>query len=126
MNEEIPRTYAVRFTPRAAADIDAAHARFLELFGEELADEWKAGLFDAVAPLSTTPHRQVAPENTRFQQEVRQIIYRRRTDSVAYRILFTIVVTEEDAPHIRILHVRHGSARPITRAEARNMEANEN
>lgn len=124
MSEDTPRTYVVRFTLRAAADIDAAHARFVDFSGEEIADEWKAGLFDAVAPLSTIPHRQIAPENSRFQQEVRQLIYRRRTGSVAYRILFTIIDSQADAPYIRILHVRHGSARPITRAEARDMEAN--
>ncbi len=85
MSEE-PRFYALRITPRAAADIDAAHARFVELTDEEIADDWKAGLLEAVAP-----HRQIAPEQARFQQEIRQIIYRRRTGSVAYRVLFTIV-----------------------------------
>jgi len=121
MSEETPR-YALRFTPRAAADIDAAHARFMELSDKELADEWKAGIFEAVAPLATMPHRQIAPEQVRFRQEIRQIIYRRRAGSVAYRVLYTIVEAEDDAPYIRILHVRHGSARPITRAEARELE----
>jgi len=123
MREDTPRTYSLRFTPRAAADIDAAHARFAELSSEELADEWKAGLFEAVAPLSTMPHRQIAPENARFRQEVRQLIYRRRTGSIAYRILFTVIEAQEDAAHVRILHVRHGSSRPLTRAEARDIEA---
>lgn len=66
MREDTPRTYSLRFTPRAAADIDAAHARFAELSSEELADEWKAGLFEAVTPLSTLPHRQIAPEMPAF------------------------------------------------------------
>jgi len=94
----------------------------MELSDKELADEWKAGLFEAVAPLATMPHRQIAPEQVRFRQEIRQIIYRRRAGSVAYRVLYTIVEAEDDAPYIRILHVRHGSARPITRAEARELE----
>ena len=122
MSQETPH-YALRFTPRAAADIDAAHDRFVEILDQEIADEWKAGLFEAVAPLSIMPHRQIAPERTRFRQEVRQIIYRRRTGSVAYRVLYIIVEAEEDAPFVRILHVRHGAARPITRAEARELEA---
>ena len=122
MSQETPH-YALRFTPRAAADIDAAYDRFVEMLDQEIADEWKAGLFEAVAPLSTMPHHQIAPERTRFRQEVRQIIYRRRTGSVAYRVLYLIVEAEEDAPFVRILHVRHGSARPITRAEARELEA---
>ena len=122
MSEE-PRFYALRITPRAAADIDAAHARFVELTDEEIADDWKAGLLEAVAPLAFMPHRQIAPEQARFQQEIRQIIYRRRTGSVAYRVLFTIVEEKDDASYVRILHVRHGAARPITRAEAKEIEA---
>jgi len=121
MSEETTH-YALRFTPRAAADIDAAHARFMEMVNEEIADEWKAGLFEAVAPLAMMPQRQIAPERVRFRQEVRQIIYRRRAGSVAYRVLYIIVESEDDAPYVRILHVRHGSARPITRAEARELE----
>lgn len=124
-HEETPRIYALRFTPRARNDIDAAHARFLVLSGEAVADAWKAGLFDAVATLATTPRRQTAPESARFRQEVRQLIYRRRPGSVAYRVLFTLVEADADAPYVRILHVRHGSARPITRAEAREIEAEE-
>jgi plasmid stabilization system protein ParE len=123
--EEPFRTYALRFTPRARADVDTAHARLMELAGEKVADEWQAGLFAAIATLATTPRRQIAPESARFQQEVRQLVYRRRPGSVAYRILYTIVETEEDAPYVRILHVRHGSARPITRAEARKIETEE-
>lgn len=117
------RVYALRLTPRAAADIDTAYARFVELTDEEIAGDWKAGLLEAMAPLAFMPHRQIAPEQARFKQELRQIVYRRRTGSVAYRVLFTIVDSEDDAPHVRILHVRHGAARPMTRAEAREIEA---
>ena len=123
MSQDTPKSYALRFTPRASADIDAAHARFTAIKGEELADEWKAGLLEAVAPLAAMPHRQIAPEQARFQQEIRQIVYRRRTGAVAYRILFTIGEAKEDAPFVRILHVRHGAARAMTRAEAREIEA---
>ena len=117
-----PRVYAVRFTPRARADVDAAHTRFVALVGEAIADEWLTGLFDAAATLATMPRRALAPEDARFTTEVRHLVYRRRPASVAYRILFTIVESQEDAPFVRILHVRHGAARPITRAEAREIE----
>lgn len=122
MSEE-PHFYALRITPRAAADIDAAYARLVELTDVEIADDWKAGLLEAVAPLAFMSHRQIAPEQARFQQEIRQIIYRRRTGSVAYRVLFTIVEEKDDASYVRVLHVRHGAARPITRAEAKEIEA---
>lgn len=121
--EEPLRVYALRFTSRARSDIDAAYDRFLELSGEDIADEWKVGLFEAVAKLATMPHRRIALENSRFQQTVRQVVYRRRSGSIPYRILFTVVETEDDAPYVRILHVRHGSAHPISRAEAHDIEA---
>ncbi len=121
MSEE-PRVYALRITPRAAAEIDAAHARFAELVDDEIADDWKAGLLEAIAPLAFMPHRQIAPEQSRFKEEIRQIVYRRRTGSVAYRVLFTIVEAADDAPFVRIIHVRHGAAKRMTRAEAKEIE----
>lgn len=124
MEPETPRIYAVRFTGRALRDITAAHTRFIELTGEEVADEWEAGLYDAAATLATTPRRPFAPENARFRQEVRQILYRRRPGAVAYRVLFTIrEQTEFDPPTVFVMHVRHGAARPVTRAEAREIES---
>ncbi len=125
--EETSRPYALRFTQRALHDMDSAHAHFMESAGAEVADEWRIGLLDAVATLATMPRRQeAAPESRRFKQEVRQLIYRRRLGSVAYRILFTI--HEEsggDPPMVLVIHLRHGAARPITRAEARELEAEE-
>lgn len=123
-SDETP-TFALRFTPRARADIEAAHARFAELSGPDMADEWQAGLLDAAATLARTPHRALAPENARFAQDVRQLIYRRRRGSVAYRLLFVLVETPDDPPFVRILHVRHGSARPVTRTQARDIDADE-
>lgn len=46
-------------------------------------------------------------------------MYRRRPGSPAYRVLFTIVEEEGEPPFVRIVHVRHGARRPMTRAEAR-------
>lgn len=123
--EEAPRRYALRISARARDDIEAAATRFVELSGAQVANEWKDGLYEAIASLATTPRRQVAPENNRFRQEVRQLVYRRRPGAPAYRVLFTIREPEDDAPYVRILHVRHGARRPITRAEAHAIEAEE-
>lgn len=120
-----PPTYALRLTQRALADIDAAHARFVELTEEAIADEWKDGLFDAIARLATVPGRQVIPESARFSQEIRQILYRRPGSRVAYRVLFTALASSPDGPIVTIIAVRHGAARPITRAEAQAIEADE-
>ncbi len=43
---------------------------------------------------------------------------------MVYRILYEIVQDDEDAPYVHILHIRHGSRKPMTRAEARKIEAN--
>lgn len=118
-----PPVYALRFSNRALADIDAAHARFVEMVEQSVADDWKDGLFDAVARLATTPGRQVIPEIKRFQQEVRQILYRRPGSRVAYRVLFTVQASGPDGPVVSIVTVRHGAAKPITRAEAKAIEA---
>lgn len=123
LDDELPASYALRLTPFARTDIEAIEDRFGEIEGDEIAKEWKEGLLDAIATMATTPRRfPLAPENAQFQQKVQSLTYRRRAGSVAYRILFTIVEEQEDTPFVRILHVRHGAARPITRAEARQIE----
>ena len=98
--------------------IDEAYAYFVQTAGGPVADAWQDGLYAAITTLATTPRRQVAPESRRFGQEVRQLMYRRRPGSPAYRVLFTIVEEEEEPPVVRIVHVRHGARRPMTRAEA--------
>jgi plasmid stabilization system protein ParE len=126
-DEEADRVYAVRLDPRARADIDAAHVHFVEISGDAVADEWQNGLFAALATLAQLPRRQpIAPENRHFRREVRQLVYRRRPGSVAYRVLFTInSEAADEAPSVYILHVRHGTARPMTQAEARRIEGGE-
>ena len=115
--------YALRFSHRALADIDAAHARFVELTEQSVADDWKDGLFDAIARLAVTPGRPLIPEAARFRQEVRQIIYHRSGSRVAYRVLFTVQPSGPDGPVVNIITVRHGAARPIPRSEAQEIEA---
>jgi len=95
-----------------------------ELAGPEVARNWYIGLFDAFATLSQNPRRQaIIAENSRFRREVRQLLYRRTTAGPIWRLLFTVVDGEYDAPTVNLLHVRHGAQRPITRAEARQIEA---
>lgn len=118
--------YALRVLPRAERDIEAHTVRMAELAGPDIARAWYQGLFDAVATLSQNPRRQaVIAENSRFRREVRQFLYRRTPDGPAWRLLFTVVEGTEDAPTVTLLHVRHGAQRPITQAEARQIEAQE-
>lgn len=125
LESQEPATYALRFAPRALADIDTAHARFVELAGQEAADEWKDSLLDSIAALGFMPHRQVIPEVARFQQQVRRILHRRPGSRVAYRVLFIVQEDGPDGPRVNIFALRHAAARPIARAEAPEIEAEE-
>ncbi len=124
--EDAPlRVYSLRFTDRALAEIDTAHDRLAAFGREESADAWEKGLFEEIAKLATLPLRHPAPaEAARFRGNVRQLMYRRSSGS-AYRVLFAVREESLDGPIIIVLTVRHGAAKPITRAEARDMEAEE-
>ena len=121
-NGETP-SYALRMTPRAVSDMDAAYAHFVSSASLEIADDWKESLLDAIAGLALMPHRQIVPEAARFRQQIRQIIHRRPGSRVAYRVLFSVLEDGLDGPVVTVLALRHGAAKPITPAEARAMEA---
>lgn len=117
------RVYGLRFTDRALAEIDTAHDRLAEYGGKSSADAWEKGLFDEIAKIATLPLRHPAPaEATRFRGNVRQLMYQRSNGS-AYRVLFAVREESLDGPLVTVLALRHGAAKPITRAEAREMEA---
>ncbi len=120
---EDPPSYALRMTPRSVSDMDAAYAHFVGTASLGIADDWKESLLDAIAGLAFMPHRQAVPEASRFKRPVRQIIHRRPGSRVAYRVLFWVLEDGLDGPVVTILALRHGAAKPITRAEAREMEA---
>ena len=120
------RRYALRVLPRAERDIEAHTVRMADVADPDIARAWYKGLFEAVAALSRSPRRHaVISENRHFRREVRQVLYRRTPAGPAWRILFTVDEGAEDAPTVNLLHVRHAAQRPITRAEARQLEAQE-
>lgn len=122
-----PISYVIRLRERAVRDINTAYVRFAEVVSEAVANEWRDGLTEAIAGLAISPRRYpLAPE--RFRREVRQFLYRRSGSQVAYRVLFTILGEEAqspDPPTVIILHVRHASARSVTRRQAREIETEE-
>ncbi len=129
---EKPQTYALRFSPRALADIEAAFERLLFLTGVAAAIAWKDGLFDAAATLATNPRRlAVAPESRFFTRRfssgdgVRQLLYRRTPASPFYRLFFVATDDTDDGPTVILLHLRHGARRPLTRSEAQEIEREE-
>ena len=53
------------------------------------------------------------------------MLYRRTAGGPAYRVLFVLRENSDDAPTVTIIHVRHAAHKPMTRKEAREIEASE-
>jgi len=114
-----PVVYPIRLTAPAIEDIEQAVTYLSESAGEIIAEEWQTGLFEVLRKIATFPRsNNLARENRYLSGEIRQIVYRRRPGAVAYRVLFTLVEKEDDPPFVRVLHIRHGARRPMTRSEA--------
>ncbi len=125
-NEEPQKRYAIRFVADAAMDLDAAFHHLVDTAGFDLAQEWRARLAQEILSLATNPTRfPLAPENRHFSYPARQLVWRRTVSSVAYRVLFWIAEEEGEAPTVAIFHIRHGSARPITRKEAKQIQGSQ-
>jgi len=94
--------FHVIIQPPAAAEMDEACLWIAE-HNPDAAVKWFLGLQEAIQGLATFPERcPLAPESDAFKEEIRQLIYGRRTGR--YRIFFTI-----RGDSVRILHVRHGA-----------------
>ena len=123
---EYDKRYALRFIPDAVQDIEAAFHHQADTAGFDLAQEWRGRLAEEIASLATNPTRfPLAPEHRLFRREVRHLVWRRTVSSVAYRIIFWIEQNEDDAPAVVILQIRHGSAKPISRKEAKKIQGEE-
>ena len=115
--------YRLRFTDRALTEIDTAHDRLAVYSGKAAADAWEKGLFEEIAKLGTLPLRHPAPaEAARFHGNVRQFVYRRGGSST-YRVIFAVQEEDMDGPTVLVLAVRLSAAKPITGAEAQEIEA---
>lgn len=123
--QEEPKQYALRLTPRAERDIEAAIVHFADTAGFEIALAWRGRLFEEITSLATNPTRfPFAPEMPflrNFKGEFRQLVWRRAASSVAYRIIFWIEEESDDGPTVNVAYVRHGSAKPITRKDVRDL-----
>jgi len=96
--------YRVEITAAALADAEEA---FLWIYRDspEKAMQWLNAALHAIGSLESYPGRcALAPENDAFEQEIRQLLYGKR--SGVYRILFTI-----SGDGVVILHIRHGARR---------------
>lgn len=103
-------TYRVIIQPTAEAEIEDAYER-IAAEAPMAAARWYHGLIDAIDSLSSFPERcGLAPENSVFELEIRQLLYGRK--GRRYRALLTIV---GDAVHV--LHFRHWAQRSMISGE---------
>ncbi len=124
---DAPQTYAVRLTAQARQDIFHAAERLAELADDpSLARAWAGALYEAVARLATNPraYTVLARETRLFGQDIQRMLFRRSARAAAYHVLFAVADASADGPIVTILHVRHGSRRPLSRAEALRILAN--
>ncbi len=116
-----PRSYVIRLTEPAEAEIEAAYLRLMRATSLGFADRWQEGLSEAVNGLALFPTaHEIVAESAHFQMPVRRLLY--RLGRVAYRILFTLIDEDGDghADMVRILHVRHGAQGPLSEASQDN------
>lgn len=115
--------YAIRIHCVASSDIDAAYQQLAVFNGASYAGDWEKGLWEAISTLATLSRRRPAAiENRLFQSDIWEHLYQFRKSRVIYRLLFEIVENDADAPFVHILHVRPAARKPMTRAEAREIE----
>ncbi len=100
--------FEVRTTPDAEEDAAAILNWLMTEHAGEAGLRWFLKLDEAIASLAEMPKRcKLAPENTAFPFEVRELLYGRKPH--VYRILFTI---EDNV--VYVLHLRHGRRATLT------------
>jgi len=101
--------YNVETSDVADAEIEAAYLR-LSLWNFDFAGRWVEGLYRKIATLNTFPMSHPrADESEVLGREARTLLYRK--GKVVYRILFTLLDTDDDGvlDLVRVLRVRHGA-----------------
>ncbi|MES2463559.1 MAG: type II toxin-antitoxin system RelE/ParE family toxin [Armatimonadota bacterium] len=126
MSTDPQEVYAVRFSARASREINEATVRLADLTGDAmLAQEWLEGLYRVAATLATHPGRFALrfDESRKIGIEVRRLLYQRSAGSAAYHLYYRVEEQGEDGSRVIVLHLRHASRRPITRAEAKDIRS---
>ncbi len=121
--EDVP-SYALRLSPQAQRDIMEAAVRLASLTQDpEAGERWGEALYAELSKLATLPRRlAVAERETRlFGQQTRQMVYRQSVSSSAYLVFYSVTEVGEEGPTLNVIHIRHGSRKPLTRAEARQI-----
>lgn len=125
--EDVP-AYALRLSPQAQGDIMEVALRLASLTqNPEAGERWGESLYVELSKLATLPRRLaiVERETRLFQQQTRQMVYRQSASSSAYLVFYSITEEGEEGPNLNVIHIRHGSRKPLTRAEARQILASQ-
>lgn len=100
--------FTVYLTARAIRDLESAR-EYIRRFAPETADRWNCEILEKLLRLEQNPQsRPLAPEDTEFPFELRQLLIRTRVG--ANRALFTIV-----GDQVRVLAIRRPGQPLITR-----------
>ena len=106
-------TYRVEISSVAEAEADQAFLWMAQQISQDAAKRWYQGLLQAIGSLAEMPKRcPLAPENSTFSLEVRQLLYGKGRSK--YRVIFAII-ENTDNPAVRILHIRHSAKRKLDR-----------
>lgn len=103
--------FRVIVTPQAEQDLRDAY-RFIRDRAPLAAKAWLKGIRNKIKTLARYPERApMAWESASFHEPIRELFYGSGNRGT-YRILFII-----EGRTVFVLHVRHGSMRPLTRDE---------
>ena len=116
--------YSLRFAARAARDLDEIRVRIADTHGDAASFAWDDGFGRLFRSLSTNPRRYAVPLDAQgFAGDVRHVTYRREAGTAPYRLIYKVIDIGEEGRQVVLIHVRHGAARPVTKREAREIEA---
>lgn len=118
-------TYAIRFRRRAQTDTQEALIRLAEVVSPDHAVAWYSGLQNTLAKLATLPKRwPIADQRRFFRDEVRVTPYR-YSPGVPHITSFSPSPRLRKTPLMSISCTSATARKPMTRAEARKIEAEE-
>ena len=129
--DEIPPVYALRFSAYGERNLIDAVLYMGDASGKtepeagQYARAFERGLRDAIGRLATFPLRfPVASEAGRLKPPpVHAMPYLHRSGGPVWRVLFRVLEADgNEAPRVEIIAVRHGSQKPMTQAEAKEID----
>ena len=120
--------YPLEFLPYAATGVNEAALYVYDNCGVDdpltYASSFRTGLMLAIVSLTTLPGRYpIAPEAKFFPAPpVRVMPY--RYGGLVWRVLFRVYeANASDAARVEVIAVRHGAQKPLTRKDARTIDA---